>query len=103
MFQILRSPSITPGSQVFQEDIAAAVEKNDEGFNELGRRHSRGPTAYYIHGWLDVPCPTPISKCAHPSAKSEQAVSEENSTFDKVCQDIEYGASVLFTLVSLGT
>jgi len=100
MLQVLRSPRIAPSSHVFHEDVGAAVEEDDKGFGEFGRRYSRLPTAHHLQGRLDVPRPSNVRERSHPSTQCEQTVSEKDAAFDVVCEDVEDGSSVLDADVS---
>ncbi len=69
MFEILRSPLMTPSSKMFKEDVGTAIEPDDEGLDEFSRWDTGFPLAHLAAGRLEVPCPAKLGKAPHPTSK----------------------------------
>ena len=74
---------------MLQENIRNPVHKNEKTLNSFhGHRVLRARD-------FEIPSPPPLSKAAHPTSKSDEAVEEENTTLDEVRQTVEDGFSAL--------
>lgn len=97
MLEILCSPSLAPGCQVFKPHIGRTVEEDDERFDELGRRHSGLPRADQPNRRLHIPSPSHVGKASHPSPKCEEAIPEEDSAFNGMCKSVKDIIAPLFS------
>lgn len=90
MFQILRRPSLAPGREMFEKDVGGAIKENDERLDELGGWDRRRPTPDHGARWPDVPGPTEVGETAHPATEREDAIQDEDASFDEMGEAVEY-------------
>ena len=74
---------------MLQENIRNPIHKNEKTLHSFHGHRVLGARDF------EIPSPSPPSKTAHPTSKSDEAVEEENTTFDEVRQAVEDGFSAL--------
>jgi hypothetical protein len=89
MLEVFWGPSATPGSEVLEKNIGAAIEPDDKRFGKFSRGDGGPPTADDRPRGLLVPRPTELGKTAHPSTQRQKSVPHEDSSFDEVRQPIK--------------
>ena len=89
MLHVSGTPWFTPTREMFQKDVGDSIGENHTGFGELAvgdfglqPGHNRARRLY-------VPGPTQIGPAAQPSSEGQNAVPEEDTTFDKVSESVE--------------
>lgn len=97
MLEILCSPSLAPGCQVFKPHIGRTVEEDDERFDEFGGRYSGFASADQPNRRLHVPSPSHLRKASHPSSKSEETIPEEDSALNGMCKPVKDINAPLFS------
>ena len=97
MLEILCSPRLAPGCEVFKPHIGRTVEEDNERFDELGRGYSGFASADQPNRRLHVPSPSHLGKASHPSSESEETIPEEDSALDGMCKSVKDIIAPLFS------